>query len=96
MMKIRGSTKTELEKVAGEVQSIQGGNVSLSGAVDFLITFYRDNKALVDGLWGIYMKMPVPKDYATKDEYESALLTWTLNMEAKFRELRPKKKEAQA
>lgn len=44
MMKIETSTKTELEKVAGEVQAIQGGNVTLSDAVSFLITFYREHK----------------------------------------------------
>lgn len=44
MMKVEVSAKTELEKIAGEIQAKQGGNVSLSDAVSFLITFYREHK----------------------------------------------------
>ncbi len=43
-MKIDVDKKTELEKVAGEIQSQRGGFVSLSDAVGFLINFYRKNK----------------------------------------------------
>jgi len=44
MMKIEPDTKTSLQKVAGEVQAVQGGTVTLSEAVDFLIKFYHDHK----------------------------------------------------
>ncbi len=44
MMKIETNTRTELQKIAGEVQSQRGGSISLSEAVDFLIEFYRKHK----------------------------------------------------
>lgn len=43
-MKIETDTKTELEKIAGEIQAKQGGFVTLSDAVNFLIRFYRERK----------------------------------------------------
>jgi ubiquinone biosynthesis protein UbiJ len=45
MMKVEPDTKTELQKVAGEIQAQQGGSVSLSEAIDFLIAFYHKHKA---------------------------------------------------
>lgn len=44
MIKAETNTRTELQKIAGEVQAVRGGNVSLSEAIDFLITFYRQHK----------------------------------------------------
>jgi hypothetical protein len=43
-MKIDPNVKTELEKVAGEIQFNQGGSVTLSDAIDWLIIFYRKHK----------------------------------------------------
>lgn len=44
LLKAEATTRTELQKVAGEVQAVRGGNVSLSEAIDFLIQFYREHK----------------------------------------------------
>ena len=44
LMKIETDAKTELEKIAGEIQATKGGFVSLSDAVTFLIKFYREHK----------------------------------------------------
>jgi hypothetical protein len=44
MIKAESTTRTELQKVAGEVQAVRGGSVSLSEAIDFLIQFYREHK----------------------------------------------------
>lgn len=44
LMKIETDAKTELEKIAGEIQAKQGGFVTLSDAVNFLIKFYREHK----------------------------------------------------
>lgn len=44
MIKAESTTRTELQKVAGEVQAVRGGNVSLSEAIDFLIEFYHKHK----------------------------------------------------
>lgn len=43
-MKIDQEPKAELEKIAGEIQAKQGGSVTLSDAVTFLINFYREHK----------------------------------------------------
>lgn len=44
MMKIETDAKTELEKIAGEIQAKQAGSVTLSDAVIFLIKFYREHQ----------------------------------------------------
>jgi hypothetical protein len=43
-MKIETDVKADLEKIAGEIQSSEGGNVTLSDAVKKLISFWRANK----------------------------------------------------
>jgi hypothetical protein len=42
-MKIDRDVKADLEKVAGKIQSQEGGCVTLSDAVKFLIKFYRES-----------------------------------------------------
>ena len=44
MIKAETSTRTELQKIAGEIQSKEGGSVTLSDATKKLIAFYRANK----------------------------------------------------
>jgi len=40
-MKIDQDVKADLEKIAGEIQAKEGGNVTLSDAVKKLINFWR-------------------------------------------------------
>jgi hypothetical protein len=44
LMKIETDAKTELEKIAGEIQAQKGGFITLSDAVNFLIKFYREHQ----------------------------------------------------
>lgn len=40
-MKIDQDVKADLEKIAGEIQAVKGGSVTLSDAVKELIVVYR-------------------------------------------------------
>lgn len=43
-IKIDQDVKTELEKIAGEIQAKRGGSVTISDAGRFLIKFYKEHK----------------------------------------------------